>query len=794
VLLMLVLDFGVLALIVLADLVVLWTLRDLYAYQVVAALILVIFVGAMAAALTLGLWRPQWLRAGLDLLQSAVNWIGRLIRRPQLLDAAWSARNTEEFVIAAQAVLERPLALLWTLVVATIAHGVNLASLYALFYAFRQPADFGVVLTGYAMTILFFIVSPTPNGVGIVEGLVPVIYTSIGLPLATATVISLTYRALTFWVPMLGGFFLLRRLSLFAPPERSLAEQEQPHLVAVATAVMGGINILSGVLPGLTDRMRLLASYSPLEVGHGGRMTAVLAGFALILLARGLWRRKEMAWWLAMFVLVLSAGAHLIKGLDYEEALLAAGLGIMLWTQRSHFHALSDPPSFWQGLWVLVAGSAVTLVYGAIGFYLLDRHFHIHYDVAAALRQTVIMFTQFYDPGLHPITGFGRYFAFSIYVMGAVTLGYALFMLLRPVLVRRGATPALRRRAAQIVETYGHSSLARFTLFPDKFYFFSPGGSVIAYTVKGRVAVALGDPIGPPADVAAAIADFQTYCQRNDWSPAFYQVLPEFLDSYRAAGYEAICIGHEGIVDLAAFTLDGGAHEDLRAVTHRLQRLGYTTQLYSAPLPTTVLAELRAVSDEWLTVMHGSEQRFALGWFDDEYVAQSQVMALHDPSGAIIAFANFVPEYQRNELALDLMRRRQTVEADRMEFLFVAILAWAQRAGYSTFNLGLSALSGVGEAADDPMLERTLYYIYGHINQFYNFRGLHAFKEKFHPLWSPRYLIYPSTTQLPSVVTSLIRASAGDNFWLDYLRNGMDGLRTLPHKVNVGRVTARSSK
>jgi len=788
VLLMLVIDFGVLALIVLADLLLLWRLHDLYVYQISAAAILVLFVGAMAAALTLSFWHPSWLRSSLDFLQRLVNYVGSWVRRPTLLDDAWSERITQELTDAAQAMIERPLALLWTLIIAAAAHAINLASLYALFLAFRQPATFGLILTGYAMTILFLIVSPTPNGVGIVEGLLPIIYTSMGMPLATATVISLSYRALTFWVPMLGGFFLLRRLSLFSPPERSLAEAEQPHLVAIATAFMGVINIVSGALPGFADRMRLLASYSPLEVRHGGRMTAVLAGFALILLARGLWRRKESAWWLAMVVLLLSAGAHLLKGLDYEEAILAAALALLLWTQRSHFHALSDPPSFRQGIGVLAVASFCTLAYGTVGFYVLDRHFHIHYDFAAALRQTVVMFTQFYDPGLHPITGFGRYFGFSIYVIGAVTLGYASLLLLRPVLIRRPANAASHRRAARIVEQYGHSSLARFTLFADKLYFFTTGGSLIAYTVKGRVAVALGDPIGPPADIAAAIGDFQRFCQRNDWSPIFYQVLPDALEHYRAVGYEALCIGHEGIVPLACFTLAGGAHKNLRAITHRLQRLGYVTKLYADPLPPAILAELRAVSDEWLTMMHGSEQRFALGWFDDEYVAHSQVMALHDERGAIVAFVNFVPEYQRNELALDLMRRRQQLEAGSMEFLFVSMLQWAQGAGYSTFNLGLSALSGVGEDAGDPVLERTLHYIYGHINQFYNFRGLHEFKEKFDPEWMPRYLIYPNPTQLPAVVTALIRATAGDNFWVAYLQNGVLMLKRLGEKINVGRV------
>ncbi|MCE7989675.1 MAG: TIGR00374 family protein [Caldilinea sp. CFX5] len=775
VLLMLVIDFGVLVLIVLASLGVLWARRDLRFYEVAAALILLLFVLALAAALLFALWRPLWLQTTLDWVQRQVNRAGGWLRRPHLLDDGWSARNLEEFALGAQAMRNRPLSLFWTALVAFIAHALSLLSLYTLFRAFDQPVGAGVLLVGYAMTILFTIVSPTPNGVGIVEGIMPVIYTSLGVPVAAATVISLTFRGFTFWLPLLAGFFLLRRLQLFTPAERALAEREQPHLVALATAVMGVINLLSGATPGLAERVRLIVDVSPLEVRHGGHMTAVLAGFALLLLARGLWRRKETAWWLTLMLLILSAIVHLLKGLDYEEALLATGLAVTLWTQRSHFHALSDPPSFWQGLRVLAMAFSFTLAYGVTGFYLLDRHFRVRYSFDEAIRQTVVMFTQFYDPGIHPITGFGRYFASSVYVIGAVTLGYALLMLLQPVFVRRPATVGDRRRATWLVEKYGNSSLARFALLPDKLYYFSLGGSVVAYTTKGRVALALGDPIGPPADMADAIVAFQEFCRRNDWSPVFYQTLPDYRNLYRAAGFELLCIGHEGIVHLDTFTISGGANKNLRAITNRFTRLGYQAIVHEPPLAPTVLAELRAVSDEWLTMMHGHEQRFSLGWFDDEYVGNLPVMAIHRPDGAIIAFATIVPEYQHNEISVDLMRRRREVEAGTMEFLFVAFLQWAKERGYASFNLGLSALSGVGEQAGDPVMERAVYYIYEHINQFYNFKGLHEFKEKFHPEWSPRYLVYPSVARLPSIITALARATAGNGVITGYLQALLKG-------------------
>ncbi|MEZ4865232.1 MAG: flippase-like domain-containing protein [Caldilineaceae bacterium] len=769
VLLMMVLDFGVLGLIVLVSLGVLAVMGDLKLYEVVAAIVLFLFVGIMAAALLGGLWRPHWLEAILAWLQARINWLGARFFRPQLLAAGWSARIAAEFTTAAQAMVTRPGALIGTMVVALVAHALNLLSLYSLFFAFQQPVSAGVLLVGYAMTILFTIVSPTPNGVGIVEGLMPVIYTSLGLPLPTATVISLVFRGITFWLPMLAGFLLLRRLRLFTLPERALAEREQPHFVAIATAAMGVINVLSGAVPSLADRVRLIAAYSPLEVRQGGHLTAVLAGFALLLLARGLWRRKVMAWRLTLFVLVLSVLVNLVKGLDYEEALLALVLAVSLWLQRSHFHALSDPPSFWQGVGVLAAAALFTLTYGVIGFYLLDRHFHVRYSFEAAVRQTLVMFTQFYDPGLQPLTGFGRYFAWSIYVIGATTLGYALIMLLRPVLLHRPAGLGDRRRAARIVQQHGRSSLARFTLFPDKFYFFSPGGSMVAYVAKGHIAIALGDPIGPQDDASAAIAAFQQFCARNDWKAVFYQTMPDYLEEYRAAGFETLCIGHEGIVALDAFSLSGGHNKNLRAITNRFLRAGYQAVVHEPPLAPALLTELSAVSDEWLTMVQGSEQRFSLGWFDEAYVGNSQVMAVHTPAGAISAFANFVPEYQRNEVGLDLMRRRCEVAPDTMEFLFVSFLHWAKERGYTSFNLGLSALSGVGEAGDDPALEQLLHYLYGHLNQFYNFKGLHDFKAKFHPEWSPRYLVYPHATALPAIFTALVRISAGDDFLFGYL-------------------------
>jgi phosphatidylglycerol lysyltransferase len=106
-----------------------------------------------------------------------------------------------------------------------------------------------------------------------------------------------------------------------------------------------------------------------------------------------------------------------------------------------------------------------------------------------------------------------------------------------------------------------------------------------------------------------------------------------------------------------------------------------------------------------------------------------------------------------------------------MDFLFISMLQHFQERGYDTFNFGLSALSGVGDSKESYKLERVLHYLYEHLNRFYNFQGLHAYKEKFRPRWEPRYLVYPSLTALPDVVVALVRADSGDRL-LDYFRPG----------------------
>ena len=542
-------------------------------------------------------------------------------------------------------------------------------------------------------------------------------------------------------------------------------------IVALMTGLVGIVNLVSAVTPSLPDRVALLQQIFPFEVRAGSHIFAAVTGFILLTLASRLLRRKRVAWWLTIVLLSISIASNLIKGLDVAATLFSGMLLILLLLMRRSFTAQSDRPSVTQGVRVLIGALLFTVAYGTAGFFLMDRQYSVQFDLSTALRQTLAIFFTADNAGLEPTTPFGRFFVNSIYIVGASTLAYAVWMLLRPVLLRTAATEEERQQARKIIEQYGRSSLARFCLLPDKSYYFSPTGkTVIAYVAKGKGAIALGDPIGAPEDLKAAIIGYQEFCSRNDWYPAFYQTLPDYLDIYKLLGFRTLKIGEEAVIDLKTFTLQGKAGRHLRPVINKFKKLGYQVKFYQPAIADELLDELKTISDQWLNEVEGAEKQFSLGWFDDDYLRSCEI-AVVEIEGKAMAFANVVPEYQINEITIDLMRKQTKTEPGMMDFLFLSMFQHFQELGYDSFNLGLSALSGVGNSQDSSRLEKGLNYLYQHLDRFYNFKGVHGFKEKFNPRWSSRYFIYPSLASLPDVVVALVRADSGDRL-LDYFKPG----------------------
>jgi len=90
------------------------------------------------------------------------------------------------------------------------------------------------------------------------------------------------------------------------------------------------------------------------------------------------------------------------------------------------------------------------------------------------------------------------------------------------------------------------------------------------------------------------------------------------------------------------------------------------------------------------------------------------------------------------------MRHRDSAPKGIMDALLTFTMQWGRDHGYHWFNLGVAPLSGLPLSPVGHPWGRLGRFVYRYGEGYYNFRGLRAYKEKFHPIWQPRYLVYPA--------------------------------------------------
>jgi uncharacterized protein (TIRG00374 family) len=82
------------------------------------------------------------------------------------------------------------------------------------FLSFNVPFTTGKIIAGFSIAYLFLIVSPTPSGVGVVEGVMTLALHSLHIQWGDAAVVTLAYRAVTFWLALAFGALAFRALHI----------------------------------------------------------------------------------------------------------------------------------------------------------------------------------------------------------------------------------------------------------------------------------------------------------------------------------------------------------------------------------------------------------------------------------------------------------------------------------------------------------------------------------------------------------------------------------------------------
>ena len=152
-------------------------------------------------------------------LGNVLAWMARLVNRVvypflhrEYLSQTRAHMFAHEMAKDLRSLPERPRSLAVPLLYAFANKVVMMCILASVFLAFQVPFSAGTIIGGFAISYLFLIVSPTPSGIGIVEGVMPLALSSLRVPWSQAVLITLAYRGITFWIPLAIGALALRLL------------------------------------------------------------------------------------------------------------------------------------------------------------------------------------------------------------------------------------------------------------------------------------------------------------------------------------------------------------------------------------------------------------------------------------------------------------------------------------------------------------------------------------------------------------------------------------------------------
>jgi len=597
----------------------------------------------------------------------------------------------------------------------------------------------------YAIAVTAGIVTHIPGGVGVFET-VMLLGAGNGIPRDAMLGALLLNRGIYYLLPLVvaAGMLILYELrSGVVAPVGRMAVRLSPSLMAALTLVAGVWLIVSGATP-FTDDARevLLAMHVPLPVIEASHFLGSVAGLGLVLVARGLLHRLDIAWWIASALAIVAAILALPKGIALHEAEFLLALVALLAISRRQFDRRSSLLSqHLEPEWLVAIGGVIIACAWVL--------FFVYKEIDYSNR----LWWQFELDGQAPRS------LRALTAVALLALGYGLWQLLRP---PAGAlaetTPEEIERAAAIIRANA-SSDACYALMGDKHLMFSPSGrSFLMFGKHGRSWVGLFGPFGDPREFADMVWQFIEMATDHGGRTAFYHVRPAALPLFLDCGLHLYKLGEHAQVDLPEFNLKGASRANLRTAVNRAEREGLRFEVVAAEQVEALLPALKEISDAWLAQHRGGEKAFSVGRFDPDYLRRFPV-ALVRRDDRILAFANLLMTGAREEASLDLMRHDPDAPPGTMDFLMVRILQHLQAEGYRRFGLGMSPMAGMAERSGAPKWQRLARLLYEHGNRLYNFRGLRSFKDKFDPVWEPRFLAAPrglSTAFILADVTTLI--------------------------------------
>ncbi len=565
------------------------------------------------------------------------------------------------------------------------------------------------------------------------------------LPVGTSvsTAALLAYRLIYYVLPWaMASLLLLSWATHRATKRLELARRLLAGLVGAA----GLLILLSAASLSIRSRFTLINELLPLPVVEVSHLAAAATGILLLMLARGLARGYRAALEWTVSLLLMGVVFSILKGLDWEEAVILALVAVLAVSQRPLFTRKS------RGDWI--ESRDVGVAFLALLLFIVFGTF------AYRVRRPTVSDIETFRATQWAQVERNRFLRSATTLALALSAGAAYVLMRVPIRFRRLGEDEITR-VLDLHAEYGGDTNAQLVACGDKDVFEDPGRGFCLYRTIGPYLVVFADPVvRAPGERSAFLNALFEQAGGLDRRPVFYQVSLGWIPALHDRGYAFFKLGEEAHVSLETFSLDGRTGKEYRQFLRRAERDQVSFRILQPYEVQGVLPELAEISDDWLESKGVRERQFSIGFFDPSYLERFPCAVVEDAAGRLVAFANVLPGPRREELSIDLMRHRR--DAPRvMDFMFTSLFLYGKERGYRRFNMGMAPLSSVGEIRGAYARERLANLFFQHGETWYNFQGLRLYKEKFHPEWVPRYMAYQNAWEWPVAIAHVSALIAG---------------------------------
>ncbi len=537
-----------------------------------------------------------------------------------------------------------------------------------------------------------------------------------------------------------------------------------PTVAALVTFLIGLSDVLAVFKPDWHQRLHKVNAVVPGTLTNVTRTSDVIVGLLLLMLARGLQRRKRNAWQAVVALLILDIVLHFthFRAAPVSGIVAVALLGALLWRHHD-FYAVGDPRSRRTVLPVFV--TLVVIDFAICLGYLAAGPLAGSYSFGQRLQDVLYELVGVYGPVQWASDQRVDFYHVLTSALGAFTLVVIIYLILRSAQPRARLAMADATKIRGLLDKYGdRDSLGYFALRDDKSVIWSPSGKAgICYRVAAGVMLASGDPLGDSEAWPGAIAEFLGEAARHAWRPAVMGCSELGAEVWcREGDLTALELGDEAIVNVADFSLSGRPMRNVRQMVNRVAKSGYTAEARRVgDIPRPELDGVIAEAELW----RGShtERGFSmalgrLGTPGDE----NCVLVTAKEDGQLRAILHFVP-WGADGLSLDLMRRDKSAQAGLNDFLIVEAIKAAPALGVKRVSLNFAMFRAALERGErigaGPVLKawRGLLVF---LSRWFQIESLYKFNAKFSPVWEPRFFVFPGGRDAPRIAIAALEAEA----------------------------------